>query len=101
MSKQKNDLTYTLTATPSIFLEGQFIGKMKNVTFVARCSTDTQQWLTVNCGQFEKAFVKIMSPGDAKSLVAALIRGEDIEFPGLFMEQQFVSHFVYEHSGVY
>jgi hypothetical protein len=74
---------YNLAATPFLFPEGEFKGELKGVTFVATSKADTKQWFTINCGQFETAFSKLIPAGLAKEIIAVLTRGNDIEFPGL------------------
>ncbi len=70
---------------------------MQNVTFVATSPTDRQDWVATNFGHFEKAFNQIVPLEDAVSLVGALIQGDEVLFPGLFMKEQFDCHFLYQH----
>lgn len=87
--------TYTLLAAPILFTHGQFKGKLKGVTFSAISSEDTKQWLTINCGQFQRSFSKLIPASLAEQMVDALTRGDNVEFPGLYQEEQFVDGFVH------
>jgi len=92
---------YIISAAPTLFSEGEYAGKLKGVTFTAASRTGTRQWFTKNCGQFEAEFGKIMVRGVARSLAAALLRGEDVELPGEYSEPQFERGFTFEWSPIY
>ncbi|NYF91488.1 hypothetical protein HDF08_003590 [Edaphobacter lichenicola] len=92
--------TYKLSAKPSLFFEGEFKGELRGVAFLATCSTETMQWFSINCGQFERAFSMLMPRRFATEMVDTLTRGEDIEFPGLYEQEQFGCGFHYEWSPV-
>jgi hypothetical protein len=91
--------TYKLAATPSLFSEGQFKDELKAVTFTATSPRDTRHWLTINCGQFRRSFATLISADIASKLVAALVRGDRVEFPGEYPEEQFEGGFAYVHHG--
>ena len=93
--------TYKLSATPSLITEGQFEGELKGVWFAAVSPTDSKQWFAVNCGQFERAFGKLVPHRLAAEIVATLMRGDNIEFPDLYQEGQLGGGFHYEWSPVY
>jgi hypothetical protein len=88
--------TYKLSAKPSLFSEGEFKGELRGVAFIATSSTETMEWFTINCGQFERAFSMLMPHKFATEMVVTLTRGEDIEFPGLYEQEQFGCGFNYE-----
>lgn len=81
--------------------EGEHKGRLNGATFTAASATDTSEWFTINCGQFEGAFTQIMPGSRAKAIVAALSEGEEIELPGLYQEEQFNRGFIYEWSPVH
>jgi hypothetical protein len=58
------------------------------------------QWFVINCGQLERAFSNLMPRRLATEIVDALGRGESVEFPGLYREDQFDSGFHYQWSPV-
>jgi hypothetical protein len=91
---------YNLAATPFLFPEGEFKGHLKGVTFKATSKADTKQWFTINCGQFERAFRKLIPRGLAHEAIATLLRGDDIAFPGSYLKEQFEGGFNYEWSTV-
>lgn len=93
--------TYTISAAPTLFTEGAYRGKLKGVTFTAVAANEMRQWFTRNCGQFETTFTRIMPSSIARTLVEALMHGDDIEFPGTYREDQFERGFVFEWSPVY
>jgi len=99
-SSRRNHGLTTLSAKPSLITDGQFKGELRSVAFIARSLTKTMQWFVINCGQFEKAFSKLIPGRLATATVDALRRGESIEFPGLYQEDQFGSGFHYEWSPV-
>jgi hypothetical protein len=90
---------YKLSASPILFSEGPFEGKLKGVAFSATSPSDTKRWLTINCGQFFRFFKDLIPDGSAEAMVAALVRGDNIEFPGLHREEQFECGFTYVHNG--
>src|ERR1700744_5239457 len=81
--------TYKITATPSLYCEGEYRGKLKSVLFRAVSPTDVRQWLAKNCGQFETAFGRIMPARLAGVIVDSLLRGDEVELPGLYAEHEF------------
>jgi len=93
--------TYKLIAKPSPISEGRFKGELRSVAFTATSATETVRWSVINCGQFERAFSKIISRGLAAEMVDALVRGEDIEFPGEYQRTQFDGGFHYEWAPVF
>ena len=94
---------FRLSASPELFTEGEYKGKLKGVNFTATSadSTSTVEWFTRNRGQFEKAFSKIMDSDIARLLHASLIQGDRVEFPGVYQEFQFARGFMFEWSPIY
>lgn len=92
---------YTITATPSLYSEGEYAGKLKSVTFTAISQNDTRQWFAKNCGHFQAAFSRIMKHSRAQALVDSLTHGDEVEFPGSYLEYQFAQGFLFEWSPVY
>jgi hypothetical protein len=92
---------YRITATPTLYTEGEYRGKLKSVIFNAVSQNDTRQWFAKNCGHFEDAFAKIMPAIPAHSLVETLMRGDEVEFPGIYLEYQFAQGFLFEWSPIY
>jgi hypothetical protein len=90
---------YKLAASPILFTEGQFKGELKGVAFSATSPSDTRRWLTINCGQFPRSFHNLIPDGSADAMVAALVRGDNVEFPGLHHEEHFECGFTYVHNG--
>jgi len=93
--------TYTITATPMLHVEGEYAGKLKRVIFKATSDTDAREWFANNCGQFETVFTRVMPASEARTIVAALSAGEEVEFPGLYREDQFERGFSFEWSPIY
>lgn len=93
--------TYTISAKPLLFSEGQHKRKLKGVSFTAVTATHTREWFMINCGQFERSFTPLMPHAHAKAIVAALLEGEEVKFPGLYREEQFDHGFCYEWSTVH
>lgn len=93
--------SYKISATPSLYPAGEYEGKLKSVTFTATSQNDTRQWFAKNCGHFETAFGRIMPHSLAKSMVAHLTNGDEVEFPGVYLEYQFAQGFLFEWSPVY
>lgn len=89
---------YKLTATPFLFVDGQFKGEMRNVTFTAQSPTETERWFAINCGQFERAFSDLVGVNAARQMMSALSRGEDIEFPDLYQMEEFDYRFDHRNS---
>lgn len=85
-----------ITARPSLISEGEYAGELESVAFVATSATSSKQWFAVNCGQFERSFGKLLSRASATEMVAALTRGECVEFPGRYRKEAFSSGFQYE-----
>jgi len=92
---------YKISATPTLYTEGEYKGNLKNVTFTATSANDTRQWFAKNCGQFEQAFTKIMSADLANVIATALRHGDAIDLPGVYLEYQFEQGFLFEWSPVY
>ena len=92
---------YRITATPLLYSEGAFKGKLKGVSFTAASCKDTKEWFSNNCGQFELQFSKIMPRSLAQVIVTALRHGDEVEFPGTFEEQEFDHGFLFEWSPVH
>jgi hypothetical protein len=90
--------TYRISATPLLHTEGNFRGKLKGVSFIAASPKQTHEWYSNNCGQFELAFSKIMPLSLARVIVASLMHGDDVEFPGLYEEEAFEQGFLFEWS---
>jgi hypothetical protein len=86
---------YELLATPYLLNEGQYKGQLKGILFVAQSPTDRMQWFAVNCGQFETAFGQIISHSLAENIVATLLCGEEVAFPGRYCKEQFDGGFHY------
>ena len=59
------------------------------------------EWFSNNCGQFELAFSRIMPRSLAHVIVASLMHGDDVEFPGFYDESQFESGFIFEWTPVH
>jgi hypothetical protein len=93
--------TYHLAVKPYLTAGGEFKGKLEGVMFVAKSSTQTQQWFAVNGGQLEKDFGTLVSHELATEIVAALTRGDEIDFPNRFEQEQFDRGFHYEGSPVH
>jgi hypothetical protein len=93
--------TYTISAKPLLFSEGEHKRKLNGVSFTAVTGTHTRDWFAINCGQFERAFTRLMPHSHANEIVAALLDGEDVTFPGLYREEQFDRGFCYEWSTVH
>ena len=93
--------TYKLTAKPSLISEGDFKGELGGVRFMATSPTKTMQWFAINCGQFEKAFSKLAPRWLITETVDALRRGESVEFPGLYQEEQLGRGFHYDWPPVF
>jgi hypothetical protein len=93
--------TYKISAKPSFYSTGEYLGKLRSVTFTAISPTDSRQWPAKNCGQFEAAFGKIMAKNLARVIVSALIHGDEVELPGLYEPYQFDQGFLFEWSPVY
>jgi len=93
--------TYRISAAPLLFTEGAHKGRLSGVTFTVTSANNTREWFTINCGQFEDAFTRLMSRSRARVIVAALMEGERAEFRGLYTEDQFDRGFVYEWSPVH
>ena len=92
---------YTITASPSLYSNGEYQGKLKSVTFHAVAPNDTRQWFAKNCGHFANAFQRIMPAHLAVDLVASLMRGHEVQFPGEYLDYQFAQGFLFEWSPVY
>jgi len=93
--------TYQLSAKPYRNTEGEFKGKLEGVMFIATSSSSTQQWFAINCGQLEKDFGALVSDDLATEIVAALTRGDEIDFPNRFRQEQLDRGFHYEGSPVH
>ena len=93
--------TYKIAAVPSLYTEGEHQGKLRGVTFTATSTSDTMQWFSKNCGQFEAAFSKIVAPSLATLIAVSLRQGDQVEFPGRYREEQFAQGFMFEWSPVY
>lgn len=93
--------TYKISATPLLHAEGDFKGKLKGVSFTAASPSQTHEWFSNNCGQFELAFSRIMPASLARIIVASLMHGDDVEFPGLYDEEAFEQGFLFEWSPVH
>jgi hypothetical protein len=91
--------TYTLTATPFLFPEGEFEGELNGVTFTATSPTNTKRWFTVNCGQFGNSFANLVPRELAEEITASLTRGDEVDFPGTYENQQLKGGFDYVHNG--
>ena len=95
---------YKLSAIPELFTEGEYEGKLRGATFTASSTTNGTEpivWFTRNRGQFESAFSKIMNSDLAEAIHAALLHGNQVEFPGLYEECQFARGFMFEWSPIY
>jgi hypothetical protein len=85
--------TYKLSAKPSLISEGEFKGQLRAVEFIAVSPVETMQWFAINCGQFERSFSKLISRKLAAEIVDSLTRGEVVEFPGFYQQEQFAGGF--------
>jgi hypothetical protein len=90
---------YKITASPILFSEGHYKGELRGVAFSATSDSDKRQWLTINCGQFPRSFRDLIPDGSAEAMVAALVRGDSVELPGLHQEEEFAGGFTYIHNG--
>lgn len=93
--------SYRISAVPLLFTEGDHTGRLNGVTFTATSATDMREWFTINCGQFEDGFTKLMRRSLAKVIVASLMEGDTVELPGTYLAEQFATGFVYEWSPVH
>jgi hypothetical protein len=93
--------TYKISAVPLRYSRGTFDGKLQGVNFTAVSPDDTKHWFANNCGHFELAFSRIMPSSLAKVMVTALMHGDEVEFPGLYEEEQFDRGFMFEWSPVH
>jgi hypothetical protein len=93
--------TYRIAAQPMLNTEGDFVRKLKGITFTATSATDARRWFAPDCSQFVAAFSKLMPRTLATLIVASLMHGDEVELPGLFREEQFESDFRYEWSPVH
>ncbi len=93
--------SYRISATPLLHSAGNFKGKLKGVSFTAASPAQTHEWYSNNCGQFELVFSRIMPASLARVMVAALMHGDDVEFPSLYDESQFEGGFLFEWSPVH
>jgi hypothetical protein len=91
--------TYKLTATPSLFPKGEFEGELKGVTFTATSPSNIRRWFTINCGQFEDSFSKLVPAKLVDEMIVTLIHGDNIDFPGRYQDDQFDGGFAYVHNG--
>ena len=89
------DTEYKLMATPSLIADGEFKGELKGIWFRAASLSNAQEWFVVNCGQFERAFGKLVPPRLAEAMVAMLTAGQPVDFPQLYHEEQFEGGFHY------
>jgi hypothetical protein len=90
-----------LSAQPSLISEGEYTGELERVAFVATSATSSKQWFVINCGQFERAFGKLLPHKAATEMVAALTRGEGVEFPGRYRPEEFRDGFHYKWFPVF
>ena len=88
--------TYRISAIPMLYSRGNFAGKLQGASFTAVSPSDTREWFTNNCGQFELEFSKVMPLPIARILVASLKRGDEVELPGLYASRQFERGFIFE-----
>jgi hypothetical protein len=92
---------YRIKATPTLYPEGEYQEKLQRVNFTAVSANDTRHWFAKNRGQFQSAFGKIMPASLARVMLQSLTDGDDVEFPGVFLEYQFAQGFLFEWSPVY
>lgn len=92
---------YKISAAPLLYPKGEFKGKLDGVTFTASSPIDSRQWFANNCGQFELAFSRIMPGSLARAIVAALMRGDEVELPGIYDEVHFERGFLFEWSPIH
>jgi hypothetical protein len=92
--------TYLLLAKSSPISGGEFKGRLGGIAFTAISPTETMHWFAINCGQFERAFCKLVPQQLAIEIVDTLSRGQDVEFPGRYLREQLGSGFHYEWSPV-
>jgi hypothetical protein len=93
--------TYRISAVPVLHTGGAFKGKLKGVSFTAASANNTVEWFSNNCGHFELAFSRIMPRSMAQAVVVALMRGDDVELPGLYAMEEFARGFLFEWSPVH
>ena len=93
--------TYKISATPLLHADGNFKGKLKGVSFIAASPMQTHEWYSNNCGQFELMFSRIMPASLARVIVASLMHGDEVEFPGFYVEEAFERGFLFEWSPVH
>ena len=75
-------------------------GMLVSVAFMAESASSRREWSTRNCGQFPFAFARIMPREVARLLLASLEAGDQVEFPGSYIEDQFDYEFAFEWSPV-
>jgi hypothetical protein len=75
---------YKLVAIPSLLTEGENIGHLETVTFIATSDSETYKWLSVNAGTYESDFATIVSPERSRDIVNRLREGETVEFPNRY-----------------
>jgi hypothetical protein len=88
--------TYKISAIPLLYTRGTFEGKLQGASFTAVSPSDTKEWFTNNCGQFELEFSKLMPMPVARAMVAALMHGDEVELPGFYEEERFERGFIFE-----
>jgi hypothetical protein len=69
---------------PFLLPEGEFMGHLETVTFVAASEVESHKWWAVNVGAFEKNFGQVVSPELARHLVNRLRAGGTVEFPNRY-----------------
>ena len=75
---------FTLTAIPTLLVEGDDKGHLEFVTFIAQNSQSTEKWTAVNIGTFAGDFAQIVDAGTAANIVRRLRSGEQVLFPGFW-----------------
>ena len=87
--------SYKVSAEPLLYTEGDHKGRLNGVFFTATSGTEKITWFTVDRGHFEDVFTRVLSRGRARSLVASLMEGDNVELPDVYRKEQFDDHFAY------
>ena len=76
-------------------------GRLVAVEFTAESTNDHREWYTRNFGQFAVVFCRVMPRQVAQVMAGALERGDAVELPGRYSEEEFDREFSFEWSPVH
>ncbi len=76
-------------------------GRLAAVTFTAESQDERREWYTRNFGQFAVVFCRVMPREVAQVMAGALERGDAVEFPARYSEEDFDREFAFEWSPVH